>query len=59
MPMTQFSDTCLDCHSQIWLESETWIDNSGGDVCGINGDNELHNPSGDEIMIMIKEENNA
>ena len=55
MPMTQVSDTCLDCNRQIWLDGETWIDNFGGENCS----DEPHNPSGDEIMIMTKEKTNA
>lgn len=47
MIKTTVSDTCLDCGDQIWLEGETWLDNSGGDVCELD---ELHNPSGDEIL---------
>jgi hypothetical protein len=50
MRTTTISDNCLECGNQIWIENETWIDNSGGDVCGINGDNEPHHASGNETL---------
>jgi hypothetical protein len=48
---TTISDTCLDCSCQIWLEGETWVDNSGGDACL---DNDQHNASGDETLYISK-----
>ncbi|CAB4129705.1 hypothetical protein UFOVP115_93 [uncultured Caudovirales phage] len=53
-----FSDNCLECGCQIWLEGGVWVDNSGGDVCGANGDNEPHQASGDEITHLTKTEEN-
>lgn len=42
-------DTCIRCGAQIHAEGTwpydsdvTWVDNSGGDVCGALGGNEPH-----------------
>lgn len=34
--------TCVACGCQIHQEKGFWVDNSGGDVCGVNGDNAPH-----------------
>ena len=39
------SDTCTKCGNQIHDEDGVWVDNSGGDVCGAEGDNDPHTPS--------------
>jgi len=42
-------ETCKHCGNQIYIErysgEDFWIDNSGGDVCGVNGDNHPHDIS--------------
>ena len=53
-----FSDECLDCGCQVWLEGDVWVDNSGGDVCGFDGGNDPHHASGDEITHLTKVEKN-
>jgi hypothetical protein len=40
----QITDTCQTCGCQIWWDGLSWINNSGGDVCGVNGDNSPHVP---------------
>ncbi len=47
-------DKCKNCGAQIHAEhwpqgvlGITWIDNSGGDVCGQAGGNEPHEPQDD------------
>jgi hypothetical protein len=42
--------TCQKCGAQIHNEpspdgTDCWVDNSGGDVCGVDGDNAPHEPS--------------
>lgn len=39
------SDTCKLCGCQIFTEGEVWIDNTGGDVCGVDGTNNPHVPA--------------
>jgi len=36
------SSTCANCGCQIHTEGNVWVDNSGGDVCGMFGDNDPH-----------------
>lgn len=37
------SGRCINCGCQIFQDDNgIWIDNSGGDVCGIDGDNAPH-----------------
>lgn len=40
-------ETCQHCQEQINKDTEVWVDNSGGDVCGWNGGNEPHEPTPD------------
>lgn len=40
--------TCKHCGCQIHKEGEVWVDNSGGDVCGVHGDNAPHEDELDE-----------
>lgn len=37
-------EICGACGSQIHGEDNAWVDNSGGDVCGVAGGNEPHAP---------------
>lgn len=40
-----YTDFCTDCGSQIHTDEDLqWRDNSGGDVCGVDGDNSPHKP---------------
>lgn len=37
-------EVCLHCGCQIHREGDAWIDNSGGDICGADGENSPHVP---------------
>ncbi len=36
------SGICETCGCQVFWEVSVWVDNSGGDVCGVDGTNSLH-----------------
>jgi len=36
------SSTCANCGCQIHFDGIVWVDNSGGDVCGMFGENDPH-----------------
>lgn len=55
------TDTCYFCGSQIYSEHRTWIDNSGGDVCGTHADNHPHTPALDgetssALAVLVREQ---
>lgn len=33
---------CIKCGSQLHDDNGVWVDNTGGDVCGANGENDAH-----------------
>jgi hypothetical protein len=37
-------DECKNCGCQITHENGSWVDHSGGDVCGVDGTNSSHEP---------------
>ena len=45
--------TCKYCGCQIHKDGDSWVDNSGGDVCGIDGDNKLHADILDDEMALL------
>jgi hypothetical protein len=40
-------ETCTKCGNQIHRDGTAWVDNSGGDVCGVDGENSPHTPDAD------------
>ena len=46
---------CKHCGCQIHLENKCWIDNSGGDVCGVDGDNSPHEDDLDNEFIPLND----
>jgi hypothetical protein len=44
---------CKHCGCQIHKDGSVWVDNSGGDVCGINGDNAPHVDILDDEYVIV------
>jgi hypothetical protein len=44
-PAMHLDEVCRNCNQPIGDDGRAWIDATGGDVCGVDGDNAPHEPA--------------